>query len=191
MSIGLEFPSVLAAARTGAEWAWRALYRDLAPVLLGYLRARGADSPEDVCGEVFCQVVRDIGSFRGEESGFRSWVFVIAHHRLLDERRRLSRRPEIPHDHDTLASVPDAEDTEAQALARVEAAEVRDLLDGLTPSQRDVVLLRVLVGLPIEEVARVIGKNSQAVKSLQHRAFEILRRRLESFRGPSALTPST
>lgn len=185
---------MLSAARAGAEWAWRALYRDLAPVLLGYLRAKGAaDSVEDVCGEVFCQVVRDIHTFDGDEAGFRSWVFVIAHHRLLDEQRRRSRRPEIPYEHAALANVKGTADTEAQALGRVACSEIGGLLDDLTPPQRDVVLLRVLVGLRTEEVARVIGKNPRAVKSLQHRAFEILRRRLrsESFPGPSALTKST
>lgn len=146
-----------------------------------------------MCGEVFCQVVRDIHAFEGDETGFRSWVFVLTHHRLLDEQRRLSRRPEVPHEHRVLAAVRDAADTEAQALARVATSEVGELLGRLTPSQRDVVLLRVLVGLRIDEVAQVVGKHPRAVKSLQHRAFEILRGRLgtESFSLPSALTTST
>jgi RNA polymerase sigma-70 factor (ECF subfamily) len=180
MAIGLEFPRVLDAARAGAEWAWQSLYRDLAPSVLGYLRARGAPSPEDVCGDVFCQVVRDIHSFDGDESGFRSWVFVMAHHRLLDDVRRRKRRPETPVDTEDLRETSGPADTAAEAIDRVETGRLRAVIDELTPAQRDVVLLRVLGGLSIEEVASVVGKAPGAVKSLQHRGLETLRRKLEA-----------
>ena len=71
----------------GDDWAWRALYDELAPALLGYLRARRADHPEDLLGEVMLQIVRDLPSFGGGFYDFRAWAFTIAHHRLLDERR--------------------------------------------------------------------------------------------------------
>ncbi len=180
MSIGLEFPRVLDAARAGAEWAWRTLYRDLAPSVLGYVRARRATSPEDVCGDVFCQVVRDIHSFEGDEAGFRSWVFVIAHHRLIDEARRRRRRPEIPVEADELIAMGGHVDTETEALGRVEASRVTRLIGELTEAQRDVILLRLVAGLSIQEVAEVTGKGERAVKSLQHRGLESLRSKLEA-----------
>ena len=83
---------MFAAAQLGAEWAWTALYRDLVPSVRGYVRARGAAEPDDVVGEVFLQVVRDLGRFDGGEREFRTWLFTIAHHRLLDARRRAVRR---------------------------------------------------------------------------------------------------
>lgn len=185
MPIGLEFPRVLDAARTGAEWAWHALYEDLAPAVLGYLRSRGARDPDDVCGEVFCEVVRGIHSFEGDERGFRSWVFVIAHHRLLDAARSRRRRPETPvvsHE-DGGHRAPD--DTEAEALGRVEVSRLKGLIAELTPAQRDVILLRLMGGLSIEEVAAVMGKGERAVKSLQHRGLESLRRKLEAQPDPN------
>ena len=91
--LGENFPGTLDAARTGADWAWTAIYRDLSPVVLGFLRARRAQEPEDLTGEVFLQVVRDLPRFAGSERDFRAWVFVIAHHRLVDEGRRRTRRP--------------------------------------------------------------------------------------------------
>ena len=72
------------------------VYADLAGPVRGYVRARGAVEPDDVVGEVFVQVARNLAGFEGEYSSFRSWVFVIAHHRLIDERRRRSRHPEEP-----------------------------------------------------------------------------------------------
>src|SRR5512132_1335523 len=88
-----RFSSLLEAAREGSEAAWQELYSGLAPMVLGYLRANGAPDPEDVLSEVFLQVARDIARFHGEEPGFRSWVFTIAHHRLIDARRHSARRP--------------------------------------------------------------------------------------------------
>lgn len=58
--LGETFSGTFAAARVGAEWAWATIYRDLSPVVLGYLRARRATEPEELTGEVFLQVVRDL-----------------------------------------------------------------------------------------------------------------------------------
>ena len=88
-----EFESVLAAARTGSPRAHERIFHALAPVVQGYLRLQGASEPEDLTSEVFLAVLRNLGSFEGDEPGFRSWVFTIAHRRLLDERRRAVRRP--------------------------------------------------------------------------------------------------
>ena len=76
--LGPSFHSVLIAARAGGEWAWTRIYDDLAPVITGYLRARGAGEPEDLLGEVFLQAVRNLSSFDGDEGNFRSWIFTIA-----------------------------------------------------------------------------------------------------------------
>src|SRR4029079_9625218 len=87
-----DFAAVLRGARSGDDWAWRALYAEFAPALLGYLRARRADHPDDLLGEVMLQIVRDLPGFDGDKSDFRAWAFTIAHHRLLDERRLATRR---------------------------------------------------------------------------------------------------
>jgi RNA polymerase sigma-70 factor (ECF subfamily) len=180
MPIGAEFDGVLEAARAGAEWAWRSLYRDLAPSVVGYLRGRGATSPEDVAGDVFVQVVKNIGTFKGDEAAFRSWIFVIAHRRLLDEKRTERRHPEYAREPEEFRDIEAQFSTEDEALGRVRTVEVARLLDELTPPQREVILLRVLAGLSVEEVARVIAKRPRAVKSLQHRGLEALRRIMQA-----------
>src|SRR3990170_6290762 len=88
-----QFPEVLAEAQRGERWALERIYRALGPVVTGYLRTQGAVEPEDLTSEVFVGVLRKVAGFRGDEPAFRSWVFMIAHRRLLDERRRLRRRP--------------------------------------------------------------------------------------------------
>src|SRR5262249_54569886 len=106
------------------------------------------------------------------------WVFTIAHRRLLDERRALGRRP-VQRDLADAVDLPgpdDVEDVVDQAL-RVE--RVRDLCERLAPDQRDVLLLRLLGRLTIDEVAATLGKTSVAVKALQRRGFRAIARILD------------
>jgi RNA polymerase sigma factor (sigma-70 family) len=180
-----QFDTVLDAARAGADWAWARLYDALAPSILGYLRARGAVDPEAVCGDVFCQLVRDLHRFEGDETGFRSWVFVIAHHRLLDDLRRRRRRPESLASPEAFGTIEDSFDVAHDVVTRSRELEIRRLLDDLTPAQRDVLLLRIFGGLTVIEVARAVGRRPGAVKALQRRGLEMLRRRLE---GPPLTT---
>ena len=90
------FDALLLAAHDGAPWAWQHLYTWLAPAVAGYLRAQGAREVDDLTSETFLGVVRGIARFRGDEGQFRSWVFVIAHRRLQDERRQLGARDPLP-----------------------------------------------------------------------------------------------
>ena len=172
-----RFSSILEAAREGSEAAWQELYTDLAPVVLGYLRANGAPDPEDVLGEVFLQVARDIAGFDGDERGFRSWVFTIAHHRLIDARRHSARRPV-----ELSAEPPEppgrADDAADEALARIGTEEVQRVLSLLSDDQRAVLLLRVVGDLSIEDVAKAVGKRPGAVKALQRRGLASVKREL-------------
>ena len=165
-------------AREGDPAAWSDLYRWLSPQVLGYLRARGAAEPEDVLGEVFVQAVRDLGSFSGGARDFRAWVFSIAHHRLIDEARRAARRTVEPAPTEELVAGDEAADAETEALERIGTEEVTRLLATLSEYQKSVVLLRVLGGLTVPQVARVIGKRPGAVKQLQRRAIARLRKEL-------------
>lgn len=180
MALGSAFDSTLAAARTGADWAWRELYLDLAPTLLGYLRKIGSREAEDLLGEVFLRVVRRLESFDGDEDGFRSWVFTIAHHLVVDARRYDARRPADPSPSEDLeAAMPAPVMTaDVEAVENVTAEEITRLLDVLTDEQREVLVLR-LGGFTITEVAAIIDRNENATKALQRRGLRSLERHLE------------
>lgn len=178
MAIGHNFPSVLQAARLGEEWAWTEIYRDLSPTVLRYLRAHGAPDAEDLLGEIFVSVVRGIGTFDGDEQHFRAWVFTLARHRLSDVWRRAGRRPLDYVEPIELHDRPGPYDTEGAVLDRFADERVRATLLSLTPAQRDIVFLRVIAGLSIEETARAVGKQSGAVKSLQRRGIDAIRREI-------------
>lgn len=178
MTLGQAFGSVMTGARAGADWAWAKLYDDLSPLVLGYLRGRGALEPEDVAGEVFLQVVRDIGSFEGGERELRAWVLSIAHHRLLDEVRYRKRRPAEATSDEKLHGVSAAGNAETEALSSITREGVVRIIQTLAPGQQDVLLLRIVAGLTVDEVASIVGKQPGAVKALQRRALAQLRKKI-------------
>ena len=192
MHRGKNFAAVLRAARSGEDSAWRFLYGELAPGLLGYLRARHAAQPEDLLGEVMLQIVRDLRSFDGGKRDFRAWAFTIAHHRLLDERRRAGRRPAEPMPPLEIERLGPRGDAEEDALKTLSAERVGHLLAQLSTDQQNVILLRVLGDLTCEEVAQVTGKTPGAVKQLQRRGFETIKAELArehvTISAPRALT---
>lgn len=158
------------------------VYRRLAPPVLGYLRAQRAPDPEDLLGEVFLQVARDLHKFEGDDAALRRWVFAIAHNRLLDARRRASRRPRLV-DRD----VPHAP---APPPADPFDPELVEALSRLTPDQREVVVLRFVADLPLADVARITGRRVGAVKAMQHRALETLSSLVDGPAPPSPAPPS-
>jgi RNA polymerase sigma factor (sigma-70 family) len=188
MAVGTEFEALLSGARFGEPTCWGTLYDRYAPLVIGYLRASSLSDPENVAGEVFLHLVRDLHRFEGDERAFRSWLLSVAHHRMIDARRAEQRRPAVP----VAPSALDLGPTRDDAAAGVEADEAwRDLLAHLavlTDEQREVVLLRVVAELSLEETAAVVGRTVGAVKALQHRAFSALRDRLRDSRIPGLVT---
>lgn len=177
--IGEEFPEILIAAQSKAGWAFERLYRTLAPAVAGYLRLQGSPEPEDLTNEVFFGAFRSIGSFEGDEERFRSWLFTITHRRLTDERRRVARRPPMADARALTAAESRGGDVEDEALGRMSVEKVRRLCETLPPDQRDVMLLRMVSGLPVDQVAGALGKSPAAVKALQRRAVASVRRAFE------------
>jgi RNA polymerase sigma factor (sigma-70 family) len=171
-----DFDAVLAGARANDSRAWNELYRWLAPGVAGYLGMAGAREVDDLTSEVLLAVFRGVGSFSGSEAQFRSWVFTVAHSRLIDERRRRNRRPDPePFDYRHESELVGG-DTETAALTASELSRITAVCAQLPSEQRAVVLLRVIADLSIEDVALVLGKSPGAIKQLQRRGFATARK---------------
>jgi RNA polymerase sigma factor (sigma-70 family) len=170
-------PAQLRAARTGEAWALQALFAWLGAPVRGYLRANGAEA-DDLASEVFVRAFRAVRTFEGDEADFRSWVFRIARNVLIDERRRAKRQPMTvalsPSSSDNLSGG----DAEREAMASLGEAELRRVLSQLTNEQRDVLLLRVLGDMTVDQAAAVMGRRPGAIKALQLRALAAARRQL-------------
>lgn len=155
------------------------VYRMYAKGVLGYLRHQGVTDPENVLGEVFLHVARSLRRFHGDEDQLRRWVFTLAHHRIIDERRKQARRPQIA----------DTEVPDRAAPPHEEAMdpELMAAIGLLTPEQREVILLRFVADLPIDVVADVTERSAGAVRSLQHRAVAQLAQALSDTRAGEAM----
>lgn len=172
-----DFAAVLIAAQHDAPWACTLLWVQYSPAVAAFLRSRGSAEPDDLTSEVFLAVFSQLKTFTGGEREFRSFVFSIAYRRLVDELRQRERRGatvELTHEVDRRSS-PSAEE---EALDRVGEELALELLDGLPDDQRNVMVLRIVGDLTIDQIAEVLGKRSGAIKALQRRALASLRKKL-------------
>jgi RNA polymerase sigma factor (sigma-70 family) len=101
-------------------------------------------------------------------------MFVIAHRRLIDERRRASRRPAQTHWDAAPVSATVGGDVEREAIEFLATEEILRAFDQLTDDQRNVLALRIIGGFTLEETASMVGKRIGAVKALQRRALQAL-----------------
>ena len=165
-----EFESILTAAQAGADWAWRKIYDDLHGTLVGYFRVQGAGDPEALASDVLLRLARSISGFSGSYDRFRSWVFTVAHNRLIDDRRQKGRRvTQVAADanHEPVGG-----DVETEAMQQISNEWVRSALDILTPDQREVIGLRILGGFTIGQIAEITHKRPGAVKAAQRRGLK-------------------
>jgi RNA polymerase sigma-70 factor, ECF subfamily len=177
--IGESFEGVLAAAQEGAEWAVAVLYRSLQPQVLRFLRARVPQDAEDIASQAWLEVARALPRFSGEEDDFRALVFTIARRRLADHRRATRRRPVDLVGAELLTGISDGAAPDDEVLASLTGdAAARRVAELLSPDQAEVVLLRVVAGLSVDEVAALLGKRPGTVRVLQHRALRRLAEKL-------------
>jgi RNA polymerase sigma-70 factor, ECF subfamily len=169
-----QFEAVLAEARAGAEEAIAVLYREFHPKLLRYLRAQEPLEGEDLAAEAWLDAARGLDRFDGDERAFQRWIFTIARRRLIDFRRRRSHSAHALGALRELAEQPDVEGAAAPVLAASETDAALVRIGSLPPDQADVVLLRVVAGLEVADVARILGKKAGTVRVLQHRALHRL-----------------
>jgi RNA polymerase sigma factor (sigma-70 family) len=150
------------------------VYRTYASQVLGYLTARGVEDPEAAMQEVFLSVLPRLATMHGGAAGLRTFIFSVAHARMVDDHRRQNRTPaKLPFE----PELDQREDSSAEdvALERISPQEVLRLLDGLPGDQREVLSLRLVAGLTVEQAAEAMGKSAGAVKQLQRRALLKLR----------------
>ncbi len=170
-----ELSAAVSAARAGDEAAFVILWRALHPPLLRYLAVRGDDAPEDIASETWMHVVKGLSGFEGNAAEFRAWLFTIARHRAVDQGRARTRRPAVPvSEPATLPARDVAPSAEEQAVANDATARALELVATLPPAQAEMVMLRVVAGLEVADVARLVDKKPGAVRVAVHRALQRL-----------------
>lgn len=184
--IGDDFASVLACAQAGDEAAFARLWRDLHPALVRYL-GLGGDPAEDVASDTWATVVKGLRRFSGDEPAWRAWVFTTARRRAIDTGRRRARSAEreVAWRQWQVESV--GADPADFVTERMDTDAALRILGQLSPLQAEVIALRVLTGLPVDEVAGIVGRSPGAVRVAAHRGL----RRLEQILTARGVTPAS
>lgn len=173
-----ELPDVVEAAGRGEHWALTQLFRAYQPGLLRYLRAQEPGVADDLASEVWIGVARGLAQFSGDETAFRGWLFTIARRRLIDHRRRAVRqRTDLMATErlDLAIGMGYGGDPASAVLERLGAqGAIDEMIAELTPEQAEAVLLRVVGGLSVAEVAVIMERPPGTVRVLCHRALRRL-----------------
>jgi RNA polymerase sigma-70 factor (ECF subfamily) len=158
------------------------LLTELRPGIVRYCRAHlgrigGAyTTADDLAQEVCLAVLRALPRFRDEGRPFTALVYRIAAHKVTDAQRAAVRHFAID-PVDKLVNQPDpAPGPEQQAVATDLTRRLSRLLGHLSQTHREIVVLRVAVGLAADEVGGVLGMSAAAVRMAQSRALAPLRR---------------
>ncbi|EWT00035.1 RNA polymerase sigma factor SigD [Intrasporangium oryzae NRRL B-24470] len=170
--------SALAMSATHDDRARDELLTRVREMALRYCRVRlgrfGAeDTAQDVAQEVCMAVLTALPTYEERGVPFEAFVYTVTSRRLADVQRSAMRGPT------PIAEMPDQVDDgptpEAAALVRDEAALALTLMRRLPDQQREILILRVAVGLSTEETAAALGMTTGAIRVAQHRALAKLR----------------
>jgi RNA polymerase sigma-70 factor (ECF subfamily) len=176
---GDRFADLLPGLRTRDPAAVEWVFVRLQPRLLRFLRSQERSVADDVAADVWLAVARGVGEFEGSWPDFRAWCFAIARRRVADHRRTAARRRTQPVDTAWLDGLAIEDLTERQALAALSGEQAATLIASvLQGDQAEVVLLRILGELDVNQVAAVMGRSPNWVRVTQHRAVRKLARRL-------------
>jgi RNA polymerase sigma-70 factor (ECF subfamily) len=141
-------------------------------------RVRDPHLAEDLTGEVFARMVRDLPGYRPRGIPFQAWLYRIAHNLAVDHQRRLGRHPLVPLDSAETVRA-EGQNPETKVERQLILERVEEALSALDSNQRDVVVLRFLVGLSLREAAAALDRSVASIKSLQHRGLVALRAALQ------------
>jgi RNA polymerase sigma-70 factor (ECF subfamily) len=176
-----ELNTLAARAADDEPRALEQLLARIRPMVVRYCRARlgrvGGGSyttADDVAQEVCLAVLSALPRYRDLGRPFSAFVFGIAAHKVTDAHRGAGR--DLSRPVEVLPDVVDPElGPESHAMAAETSRQVHDLLDTLPPAHREVLVLRVAVGLSAEETGQSLGMTPGAVRVTQHRALARLR----------------
>lgn len=176
-----QFRQLVDAAVNRDPVATQRVLESIRPIVLRYCRARigrldrSFSSADDVVQEVCLSVISALPSYRDQGQPFLAFVYGIAQHKVADAHRAAARNRSLP-----VSEVPDRPETVAGPEQRVLQGELKSNMDRLlavlSDKQREIVVLRVVVGLSAEETADLVGSTPGAVRVAQHRALTRLRK---------------
>ena len=163
-----EIDELVREASKGSDNAFLALWKFFYPKVLNYLR-RFTKEAEDICSEAWIKIAGAIKGFPGDGSAFQAWIFTIARNLVIDHSRKEKRR-----------GTPYELREEDWVTTDSTSIEITDLLDRLPSEQAEIIMLRVVIGFSVDEVAQITGKSEANVRVIAHRGLNALQKELEA-----------
>ncbi len=168
--------TLISAAQKGNESAVTELYDAYADKIFRYIfyRVENRETAEDLTGEVFLRFVEGLPTYEARDVPLLVWLYRIARARVIDHYRERDRTGE---DHD-LESVTlhSEDDVDGMLMMSYHQEKVYGALKLLTPDQQQVILLRFIEGHNLQETADILEKSVGAIKVMQQRALQALKR---------------
>ncbi|GAB3660614.1 sigma-70 family RNA polymerase sigma factor [Zhihengliuella somnathii] len=165
---------VLEEAQRGAPEALTAIYQSLAAQVHGYLAAKGVEDAEGAAQEVFLTVFARLDEVSGGIAGLRTFTFSVAHARMVDATRARARGPQLT-EYDAAADPRVAASPQDEVMSQLASSELMPALDTLGEEQRECIILRIVVGMTLEETAEIMNKSVGSIKQLQRRGLKSLK----------------
>jgi RNA polymerase sigma-70 factor (ECF subfamily) len=182
-SAGEELDAAVVAAAQGDRTALAQVLEVVRPLVVRYCRARvgsaerGQLSADDVAQEVCLAVMTALPRYQDQGRPFMAFVYGIAAHKVADAHRNAGRNKADP-----MADVPDVvsadQGPEQRALESEATRQMNELLSTLPDKHREILILRLVVGLSAEETAAAVGSTAGAIRVAQHRAIAKLKTRV-------------
>ena len=177
---GERLDAAVAEAVAGSRDALREVVETIRPIVVRYIRARLGTtervglSADDVAQEVCLAAIQALPRYQDQGRPFLAFVYGIAAHKVADAHRAAARNKSDPTDVVPERYSPDV-GPEQMALQADTSARMNKLLAVLPDKQREILILRIVVGLSAEETADAVGSTAGAVRVAQHRALAKLK----------------
>lgn len=177
MSQNVNDSELVIRAKAGDHAAFTQIYERYAPAIYRYIyfRVGEAELAEDLQAEVFLRMLEGLHRYEDRGWPISAWLYRIAHDRTIDTIRRRRNRQHLPLE--SWGGMVDG--PEGSVSAKLDHEELKRTLDDLTADQRQVIQMRFMADMSIQEVANKLGRTEGSVKALQHRGLQSLARRLQ------------
>lgn len=162
-----NYDQLVEEAIRGSDAAFTSLWRHFQPRMVRYL-AMFTNEPEDLCSDVWIKIATSIGTFQGDTAAFKGWIYAIARNAATDLSRKKKRQG-------TSVELSETDWTSENSTM----VEVMDLIKRLPKDYAEVILLRVVADLEVNDVAEIVGKQPGNVRVLTHRGLKQLSEMLE------------
>jgi RNA polymerase sigma-70 factor (ECF subfamily) len=177
----IELEAAVSAARGGDEMAFALLWRENNSRLTKFVQARTFKSDldfEEIVSETWSNVAKDLKKFKGDYSAFTAWLYAIARNRIVDASRKRDRTIRPQSELDEANWIPSGQDVAKEFEADEKVKSIIAAINRLPEAQAEVLMLRVVSDLSVEEVAKIVKKNANAVRVLAHRGMNTLKEEL-------------